>query len=456
VAVTKADAVVCGAGIAGIAAAHALVRDAGLRDVLLVEEGAPLALTSDKSTECYRNWWPGPGDAMVALSSRSITLMEALARATGNRPLLDRRGYLYLSADPAQGEALEAAAREAQALGAGALRVHRGGSADGYLAARADGFEEQPEGADLLLGTDRIQAHFPYVTRDAVAALHVRRAGALSAQQLGMTLLEQARERGVRLLRGRLDGVDRAAGSVAGVSVACPGGDARVETPLLVLCPGPHLAPVAALAGLALPVVCERHAKLTIDDREAVLPRHAPLSIWCDPTRLAWSNEERAALAEDPEGAALLEPFPPGVHGRPVGAGQSLILYWTYHCPVETPRFPVAWDPHYPEILLRGMSVMFPGLAAYHAHMPNPYVDGGYYTKTPENRPLVGPTPVPGLLLCAAFSGFGIMTAMGAGELLAAHVSGRALPHYAADFALSRYDDPGYLERFDTDTSGQL
>ena len=33
----KADAVVCGAGIAGIAAAHALVRDAGLHDVLLVE-----------------------------------------------------------------------------------------------------------------------------------------------------------------------------------------------------------------------------------------------------------------------------------------------------------------------------------------------------------------------------------------------------------------------------------
>jgi hypothetical protein len=48
------------------------------------------------------------------------------------------------------------------------------------------------------------------------------------------------------------------------------------------------------------------------------------------------------------------------------------------------------------------------------------------------------------------------MTAMGAGELLAAHVAGRTLPHYAADFALSRYDDPGYLGRFDTDTSGQL
>ena len=29
---------------------HALVRDAGLREVLLVDEGPPLSLTSDKST----------------------------------------------------------------------------------------------------------------------------------------------------------------------------------------------------------------------------------------------------------------------------------------------------------------------------------------------------------------------------------------------------------------------
>ncbi len=61
-----AEAVICGAGIAGAAVAHELARR-GLRDIVIVERGDPLALTSDKSTECYRNWWPGPGDAMVAL-----------------------------------------------------------------------------------------------------------------------------------------------------------------------------------------------------------------------------------------------------------------------------------------------------------------------------------------------------------------------------------------------------
>jgi len=451
-----ADAVVCGAGIAGIAAAHALVRDAGLREVVLVEEGNPLALTSDKSTECYRNWWPGPGDAMVALSSRSIALMEALAADTGNAIRMDRRGYLYASARPEQAERFEAEAHEAQALGAGRLRVHRD-RRGGYVARRGDGFDGQPDGADLILDRDLIREQFPYLSPRTCAALHVRRAGALSAQQLGMVLLEQARARGVRLLRGRLGEVHTAGGRVTGVSVETAEGARRIDAPLLIDAAGPYLADVARRARVELPVFCERHVKLTLDDRETVVVRDAPLSIWCDETHLDWSEEEAAALREDPEGARLLEPFPPGVHGRPLGAGASLILYWTYHCPVETPRFPVTWEPDYPEILLRGMSVMIPGLAVYRNHMPNAFLDGGYYTKTRENRPLIGPTPVEGFYLCGALSGFGIMTAMGAGELLACHVAGRPLPACAGAFLLSRYEDPAYRALLDDwPASGQI
>src|SRR5438552_13933890 len=66
-----ADVVICGAGIAGVAAAYHLAVRRGVTDVVLVDERPPLSLTSDKSTECYRNWWPGPGDDMVALMNRS-------------------------------------------------------------------------------------------------------------------------------------------------------------------------------------------------------------------------------------------------------------------------------------------------------------------------------------------------------------------------------------------------
>ncbi len=119
-----AEIVICGAGIAGVAAAYHLVVKQGMRDVVLVEPGAPLALTSDKSTEAYRNWWPGPGDAMVAFMNRSIDLLEEIARATGNRIQLNRRGYLYATADLARAALLRQAAEEAAALGAGPLRIH--------------------------------------------------------------------------------------------------------------------------------------------------------------------------------------------------------------------------------------------------------------------------------------------------------------------------------------------
>jgi glycine/D-amino acid oxidase-like deaminating enzyme len=74
-------------------------------------------------------------------------------------------------------------------------------------------------------------------------------------------------------------------------------------------------------------------------------------------------------------------------------------------------------------------------------------IDGGYYAKTPENRPLIGPLPVRGAFACCAFGGFGIMAACGSAELVADHIVGTRLPTYAAAFAPARYDDPAYVER---------
>ena len=156
--------------------------------------------------------------------------------------------------------------------------------------------------------------------------------------------------------------------------------------------------------------------------------------------------------------SGLTETFPAGVHGRPVGAGDQVLMYWTYDCvPQDEPTFPLDWDPYLPEITLRGMAVLVPGLERYFDPMPKPYVDGGYYTKTEENRPLIGPLDVPGSFVCSAFSGFGIMASCASGELLAQHVTGGTLPSYAPAFVPQRYKDPEYRELLKNwDSSGQL
>ena len=448
-----ADAIVCGAGIAGVACAWHLAARHGFGRVAIVDERPPLSLTSDKSTECYRNWWPGPGDAMVSLMNRSVDLLEELAEASGNRFHLNRRGYLFATADPERVAAFEAAGREAESLGAGALRRHDGPGGNDYVPHRPTGYENAPDGADLIVDEALIHRHFPWLSPETVAVLHARRCGWLSAQQLGMYLLEEARRYGAFFVPGRVEEVLSAGGRVGGARIALrDGGSERIPAPVFVNAAGPFAKEVAGWLGADLPVWFERHVKMSFPDRERAVPRDTPLFIWADPIRLPWSEDEREALAEDPEGLALLEPFPAGAHGRPDGGpdADTLILYWTYEEERRSePEFPFDWDPNYPEIVLRGMSRMLPSLERYFGRLPRPFVDGGYYVRTRENRPLVGPLPLDGSFVCAAFSGFGIMASCAGGELLAAHVAGSPLPPWADAFSLSRYNDPTYRALLD-------
>jgi glycine/D-amino acid oxidase-like deaminating enzyme len=439
-----ADVVICGAGIAGIAAAYHLAVRRGVRDIVLVDERPPLTLTSDKSAECYRNWWPGPGDAMVAAMNRSIDLLEELAHESGNVFRMNRRGYLFATADPARVAVFEAAAAEAASLGAGPVRRHdRPGSE--YRPPPAEGFDAQPIGTDLITDRSIIRRHFGWLADDTIALLHARRCGWLSGQQLGMYMLERARDKGVRLLEGRVEGVETAGGRVSGVKVSGAGGTRTLTTPRFVAAGGPLMRPLVRLVGADLPLFCERHAKVAFTDTLGALPRGAPLTIWTDPVRLVWSEEERAELAGS-EHQRLLEEFPAGVHGRPEGAGDSraVLLIWTYDAEPVEPTFPVPFDPAYAEIVIRGMSRMVPAMAGYLPRLPRAFVDGGYYTKTRENRFLAGPLPLEGAFVIGGLSGYGIMASSTAADLLADHVTGRPLPAYAPAFLPSRYEDPAY------------
>ena len=76
--ITSADVVVCGAGIAGVAAAYHLAVEQRVGRVVIVDEREPLTLTSDKGTQGYRNWWPGPDDTMLRFVSRSISFAVLL------------------------------------------------------------------------------------------------------------------------------------------------------------------------------------------------------------------------------------------------------------------------------------------------------------------------------------------------------------------------------------------
>jgi len=289
--------------------------------------------------------------------------------------------------------------------------------------------------------------------------LHTRRCGWFSGQQLGMHLLEKSQAHGMRLVRGRVTAIGRRGGCIDHVQVDAVGETLHISTRRCVLATGPMLARTAALLDCKLPVFSEMHLKASFQDRLGSVPRTAPLLIWQDAQHLPWSDAERSALAEADDTRWLLQQFPASVHARPEGGpgSQNLLILWPYHVEPVPERFPLPEDPFFSEIALRGMSTMIPGLRAYLDRVPRAFVDGGYYTKTRENRPLCGPLPVAGAFVLGALSGYGLMAACGAAELVAAYVTATPLPSYAPAFALDRYADPAYRQLLEQwGSTGQL
>ena len=458
---SRADVLICGAGIAGASAAYHLAAKQDIKEILLVDERPPLTLTSDKSTECYRNWWPGPGDTMVRFMNHSIDLLEKLADETDNYFHMNRRGYAFLTADSDQVPIMQRSAEEILSLGAGSLRLHHGYSDDTlYFPSAPHGFNPHLTGADLVVDPAQIQKHYPFISDRAIAMLHVRRCGWLSAQQLGMYLLNQAKASGVKFLKARVTDVTTSSGQIETVHLSTTSGPLHVSARSFIIAAGPFLKPVGEMIGVDFPVFNELHGKIAFNDSQGIISRHAPLMIWDDPITPHWSKEEREELAAGEDTQWLITEFPGGVHFRPEGGFDShtVLALWTYDIEVHEPVIPPIFKDEYAEIVIRGLAQMIPGISAYLGKMSRPAVDGGYYCKTRENRPLIGPLPVKGAYVIGALSGFGIMAAMAAGELLAMHVIGGELPDYSPSFLLNRYEDPDYqnlLAKWDA-TSGQL
>ncbi|EOD39821.1 hypothetical protein EMIHUDRAFT_108817 [Emiliania huxleyi CCMP1516] len=180
------DAVVCGAGIAGVSCAHYLARSGA--SVLLVDSRPPLSHTSSLSTECYRNFFPG-SVPLTAFMQRSVDLLEARAAECDNAFGLNRRGYWFLSASE------EGAAQHALAL------------------------------SDPGLASCGGVSHFS----DASHGLRW-----MSAQQMGMELLSKARDAGAAtLIPSSLQGVRTASdGKVEAALLSVPGESEPLEAVL--------------------------------------------------------------------------------------------------------------------------------------------------------------------------------------------------------------------------------
>ncbi|WP_298370324.1 FAD-dependent oxidoreductase [uncultured Bradyrhizobium sp.] len=438
------EILVIGAGIVGIATAYYLAVQHKRSRLLIVDEGQPMALTSAQSGENYRNWWPHP--TMADFTDHSTDLMEEIARRSDNRIHITRRGYLLVTREEKPEELLQQLYAGYGAQAAKLIRLHEG-SSRGYVPPHSADWQSAPDGVDVLRGRDLIQQHYPTFDREVATALHIRRAGDISGQQLGQYMLETMRPLGAQFQQARVVGIAKS-GRFA-VDVLADGARQTIKADIIVNAAGPFAAHVAAMHGEQLPIVNVLQQKIAFADRNRAVDRKMPFAIDLDGQTLAWSDDEREALSAAPEFAQLLAPMPGSIHCRPDGGdhGEWIKLGWAFNAeqttaPVREPEL----NPYFPEVVLRAASRLQPRLAQYLGALPRDRVHyGGYYPMTKENWPLIGAAKTSGVFLATALSGYGTMGACATGDLCARAVVGAPAPGFARSLSLARYADKALM-----------
>lgn len=451
-----ADVAVIGAGIVGIACAYYLALSGRALRIVVIDPLAPMSFTSAASGENYRNWWPHK--VMTAFTDHSIDLMEQIARDSGNRLHMTRRGYA-LATRQARPDALMRQLYEGYgAEAAGKIRIHGKGAKASYRPALSGDWQATPDGVDVIQDRDLRDTHFPGFDKDVATILHIRRAGDLSGQQMGSYMLDKIRERGGLVMRGRV--VEVARTNAYALAIEGEAGRATVVAGMVVNAAGPHVGAVAAMVGESLPVENVFQQKIAFEDSLKAISRQMPFSIDLDDQQIDWGPEERDLLAEDPATAWLTRTMPGAIHCRPEGSdrGAWVKLGWAFNTTPSTVGDGFPGDPNFPEIVLRGASRLNPSLKVYYGRLPSRLSHyGGYYTMTRENWPLIGPMRTAGWFVAGALSGYGTMAACATGSLIAGWVCGDRRPDFAPALSPGRYQDGNLMKALrESESTGVL
>jgi len=233
-----------------------------------------------------------------------------------------------------------------------------------------------------LLGGAEARQRFPYLAPDIVNARFRQGDGWLEPRRLA---LELARASGARFDTGvTATGFILEGGRVRGVTTTA--GPVRADW--VVIAAGPLSGPLAKLADLDLPLATVRRHKLIVPD-----------------------------VPQVPAGAPMTIEFETGAHWRPAGGGAHAL--WTAPLPAEPPLDEVPTSSAFAFGLLDPRSDHALARIApfwkdvWRSARLQWWLQAGQYTYTPDRRPLLGPTPIPGLAVNTGYSGHGIMGSIG-------------------------------------------
>ncbi len=418
----KKSIAICGAGIAGVATAYYLLQKSKDLEVLLIDKNQPLGFTTSKSGENFRDYWPQP--FMQRFVGHSIDLMQALRKTHGTASFeMVFSGYDFISHH-----------RETPIFGS---------------------TDESSSDVNMKVITDplTLRNRYPYLDRTIQKVVTITKAGRLDVYALGNLLLRESKLKGMRFHQGEIMAVEQKS---SGFEIMLDS-QGVLEVDQLVLAAGPFLNRLAAMVGLKFPIINTLQHKFIIPDPKKIIPPDMPFTIYADAQTLDWSAEEAQFFESEEKYHWMLQRFPAGLHIKPDSGG--IKMGWAIQRGDEIPSWETTKLEFFPQVVLKGASRFIPALREYEAQIPSPLITySGYYTRTKENLPLIGPTEKQGVFVVGALAGYGTMSGCAAGELCAGHILGESLlPDYAAYFVPQRYADPEIMKEIEsTDGDGQL
>ena len=353
---TAASVAVVGAGVMGASAAYHLAMR-GARDVVVLDRAAGPGLGSTgAATGGFRAQFDTPINVRLSLLAREK--LRRFEEEVGSDPGYSPAGYLWLARTEAERDAL--------------ARAHRIQQAEGLAEA-------------VLVGADEIRRLSPAVRLDGViGGAFCPTDGFIRPLKILEGYLAAAERLGVRVDWGvEVVGFGRGTdGRITHVETS----RGRIPAGAVVNAAGAWAAPVAAYAGVALPVAPLRRqvAATAVTD---LLPEGTPMTIFM-------SDGFHFRVRD---GRVLLLLPTPGIPGRP---------------------FEATVDPAWVDAVARVARERVPVLRRASIDLPACWA--GLYEMTPDKHAILGPAPgCVNLYLINGSSGHGVMHAPALGQLLA-------------------------------------
>ncbi|HVM12596.1 MAG TPA: FAD-dependent oxidoreductase [Actinomycetota bacterium] len=365
---STADVVVIGGGIVGAATAfHASA--AGLRTVLVERRPALCTLTTAAAAGGFRLQLDTEEEFLVVRGS--VELFHAFAERTGQAvydPKVREQGYLWVTTSE---DAVEGQRRLAETQASWGV----------------DGIE--------VLDREEVVRRFPFITPEVVQARY--RAGDGLVDPKAVTFGLAAASGADVVVRCGVTGFRIEGDAVVGVETE----RGTISTRNAVIACGPLSGRLAERVGIDLPIHTVRRHKLVLPEVPEV-PQDAPMTI----------DEDT------------------GAHWRPAFRG-AFALFTDPTTPASPPEEVVTPDPSF------AFSVLDPRSPAALARIA-PFwhsvwergsdhwvLQAGQYTMTPDRRPLIGQTALPGLWVNTGYSGHGVMMSPAASSLVVDGIVGR-------------------------------